>query len=43
MRNFSSYIKSVKWDDFIIDVEKFIEKAYEIQENIDSYEITKEV
>lgn len=39
----SSYITSVKWEDFIKDPEKYINEAYEIQDNIDSYNITKEV
>ncbi|MEW6625136.1 hypothetical protein BR63_16380 [Thermanaerosceptrum fracticalcis] len=39
----SSYITSVKWDDFIKDMDTYIDKAYEIQDNIDSYNITKEV
>ena len=39
----SSYIYSVKWDDFIKDPEKYIEKSYDIQSNIGSYDITKEV
>jgi len=38
-----SYILSVKWDDFISDVNSYIDKAYEIQDNIDNYEICKEV
>ena len=39
----NSYITSVKWDDFIKDMNKYIDKAYEIQDNIDSYNICKEV
>lgn len=38
-----SYIDSVKWEDFIKDPEKYINKAYDIQENIDLYDIWKEV
>ena len=38
-----SYIESVKWVDFIKDPEKYIDKAYDIQSNIDLYTITKEV
>lgn len=37
----SSYIYSVKWDDFIEDVNKHIDIAVEINENIDDYEIYK--
>ncbi len=36
-----SYIYSVKWDDFIEDVNKYINMAVEINENIDDYEIYK--
>lgn len=39
----SSYITSVKWDDFIHQPEEYIAKAYEIQKNIDDYTITKDV
>lgn len=39
----SSYIKSVKWDDFVKTPETYIKNAYEIQENIDAYNIKKEV
>ncbi len=39
----SSYITSVKWDDFIKDMNKYIDNAYIIQDNIDKYNITKEV
>ena len=39
----SSYIPSVEWDTFINDIDTYIEKAYEIREKIDDYEIYKEV
>lgn len=39
----SSYITSVKWDDFISDVDTYINKAYELQEKIEDYNICKEV
>lgn len=39
----SSYIPSVEWDTFINDMDTYIDKAYEIQDNIDDYEIYKEV
>ncbi|MDU6983666.1 MAG: TIR domain-containing protein [Terrisporobacter othiniensis] len=39
----SSYVSSVTWDDFIKDMDKYIDKAYEIQDNIDNYEICKEI
>lgn len=38
-----SYITSVNWDDFIKDMNKYIDKAYEIQDKIDNYNICKEV
>lgn len=37
----SSYIKSVKWIDFIDSIEDYIQVAYEIRDNISEYEITK--
>jgi len=39
----SSYIYSVKWKDFICDIDKYIEIALEIWENKDSYEIVKQI
>lgn len=39
----SSYITSVKWDDFIVDPEKYIEKAYDIQSKIEHYKIVKDL
>lgn len=38
---YSSYIYSVKWDDFIEDVNTYIDIAIEINESIDDYEIYK--
>ena len=38
-----SYIEAVKWSSFIEDYQKYIEKAIERQENIDEYDICKEV
>lgn len=38
-----SYIKAVKWDVFINNYSVRIEKACEKQDNIDNYEICKEV
>jgi len=37
----SSYIESVKWSDFIADVNKWIDKAVSINEKAGDYEITK--
>jgi hypothetical protein len=39
----SSYIKTVKWSDFIESPKEFIEKAIEIKNHIDEYVIRKEV
>ena len=38
-----SYIKAVKWSDFISDYTTYIKSACERQDNIDDYEICKEV
>ncbi len=39
----SSYMLCVKWDEFIADMDTYINKAYEIQDKIDDYNIQKEV
>lgn len=39
----SSYMPSVTWENFITDMESYINMAYEIQENIESYNICKEI
>lgn len=39
----SSYVRAVKWNDFINDCEGNIQAAYNIKENIDEYEIYKKV
>lgn len=39
----SNYMFCVKWSDFFIDMEKYIDKAYEIQEQQDNYNIQKEI
>lgn len=39
----SSYIPSVCWNDFIADIDTYIDKAYELQNNIDDYTINKEI
>lgn len=38
-----NYMKCVKWDDFSKDMEKYINAAYDIQDNVDNYYICKEV
>lgn len=38
----SSYITTVEWTDFINDMDKYIEKAYKLQDDIENYEIRKE-
>ena len=39
----SSYIEAVKWSDFINDYSKYIDSACKRQDNINDYEICKEV
>ena len=39
----SSYIYSVKWEDFIINKEKYLKMAEERRDKIDDYEIRKMV
>ena len=38
-----SYIEAVKWSSFINDYQKYVDKAVERQDNIEEYEIRKEV
>jgi hypothetical protein len=42
-RGDSSYISTVKWDSFINNMDKYIGKAYEIQDEIEDYDIYNEV
>ena len=37
----SSYIQSVKWNDFVNDMNKYIDIAAQINENIENYNIVK--
>lgn len=39
----SSYIEAVKWDDFIADPDLYIERAYDRRDNLDLYDIVKDV
>jgi MTH538 TIR-like domain (DUF1863) len=39
----SSYIPTVKWSDFILDINKHLEEALTINVNIEDYSITKNV
>ncbi len=43
MGNDHSYIHSVKWDDFISNINSYISIATEINDNIDDYNLVKEV
>lgn len=38
-----NYMLCVKWSDFVDDMESYIDKAYEIQDNQDNYNIQKEI
>jgi hypothetical protein len=38
-----SYISTVKWDDFINNINYHIDEAYKIQENLDDYNIYKKI
>lgn len=38
-----SYIEAVKWCDFILDINKYIDKSYERQNDLSNYNICKEV
>lgn len=38
-----SYIEAVKWCDFISDINKYIDAAYDRQNDISNYEICKEI
>ncbi len=38
-----SYIYSVKWDDFIVDINKYINIALEIRRNIGDYDVCKTI
>ena len=39
----SSYMTTVKWEDFIKDPETYIDKAYDIQSKIERYDVYKEI
>lgn len=39
----SSYIEAVKWNDFINNISKYVDEAYERQGNMSDYDIHKEV
>lgn len=42
-RGYSSFIYSVKWADFIVEPNRYIDIAIEIQQNINDYELTKSI
>ncbi len=39
----SSYIISVKWDDFVANTDTYVDRAYALQKKINDYDIYKEV
>lgn len=39
----SSYIKAVRWSDFVSNPERYIEQAYRRRDDIDSYDICKTI
>lgn len=39
----SSYIDSAKWNDFITNIDYYINNSLKINENIDQYDIVKKV
>lgn len=39
----SSYMITVKWEDFIKDPESYINKSYDLQSQIEKYEVYKEI
>jgi len=39
----TSYIKAAKWCDFIASIERYIDEAYDRQNDVDQYELHKEV
>lgn len=39
----SSYIHSVKWSDFVVDVDKYLTMSLDINSNIENYNITKSI
>ena len=40
---YSSYIQSIKWEDFILSPSKFIDKAIELRDKKDDFKITKTI
>ena len=42
-KGYSSYIHSVKWKDFITDMDKYVEVADSIRQNINEYDLVKTV
>ncbi len=42
-KGYSSFIYSVKWDTFIVDIHKYIDIAVDIRSKIEEYEITKTI
>lgn len=38
-----NYMLCVKWNDFVVNVDKYIDRAYSIQDNQDEYDIAKTI
>ena len=40
---YSSYIYSVKWSDFVVEMNKYINIAYKISDNKEEYDLIKAI
>jgi len=41
--NEKSFIKTIKWNSFIRNINNYIDKAVEIMKNINEYDVSKEI
>jgi len=39
----SSYIITVEWEDFILDIDSYLDNAISLRDNIDEYNLCKEI